>query len=149
MCVYSGISCNILLVFWDGNWTIRNKKLGLIGYCFRFCLWRGWIELCAMILVVWKKRICCIDRIVLFHVLFWWVGTTFYGRWGMFPRGILSLIQIKFYIWVVVFQILVYDMRLVLRLGGWIWWFCLGICRCVLFCFYESISLTEFSRVFG
>ena len=147
MCVYSDLSCHICLVFWDFNWTIRNKKVGSIGYCLYFCLWRVWIGLWAMILVVCKKRIWCIDLTVLFHGLFWWVGTSFCDRRGMFSGGILGWFQSRLYICVVVVQLLVYVLLLVIHIGGWIWWFLLGTHRHVLFVFCEYIVLAEVSKV--
>ena len=128
-------------VFWGGNWTIMNKKVVLMGYCFHLWLLRVWIEFQSMILVVFKNRIWCIGQIVLFCMLFWWVGTNFCGRWGIIPGGSLVWIQSRLYIWVVVVWLLLYVILLVLRLGRWIAWCCLGPCRCVLFGFYESIGL--------
>ena len=147
VCVYSNFYCHILLVFWYGNLITRNNKVGLIGYSLRLCLWRVLIGFIAIILVVRKKIIWCIDQIVLFRVLFWWVGTSFCGRWGMFPGGSLCCIQSRIYICVLVVQLLIYVMILVMRLGGWIWWCCLGPRHRVLLKFRESIGLAEFSKV--
>ena len=51
-CIYRDLSFHILLVLWDGNWTIRNKNVGLVGYCLCLCLWRVLIEFWAMILAI-------------------------------------------------------------------------------------------------
>ena len=94
------------------------------GVFFSLCLWGVWIELRAVILLVWKNKIWCIDRTVFFLMLFWWVGTSFCGRWGIFTGGIIGWIQSRIYIWVVFVRLLVYVMLVVLYLGSWIWWCC-------------------------
>ena len=148
VCDHSDLSCHSLLVFCDSNWIIGNYKVGLMGDYFHLCLWRVCIGFWSMILVVRKKIIWCIDRIVLFCVLFWWLGTIFCGRWGMFPGGSLVWIQSRLFIWVLVVWLLVYVMLLDLRLGYWIWWYRLLTLHFVLFGFCESIGLAEVSRDF-
>ena len=147
MCVYSDLSCQNLSVFLYGNWAISNKKVWLIGYCLHLCLWRAWIGLRSNILVVRKKRIWRIDQTVLICMVFWWVGTSFYGMWGIFPGGSLGWIKSRLYICVLVVQILVYVILLVLRLGGLLWWCLLGPHHGVLFRFCQSIVLAEVSTV--